>query len=135
MSFAWTDQLSTGVQEIDTQHKALIEKFNELIAACNQKKGSDEIQEFLHFLTRYVIEHFSDEEHLMQQRRYPGFDVHQREHEGYRERLAKLRDEYIAGMRDEIVSEAVWLAAEWFVGHIKRSDLAMAEYLRKGKKP
>jgi hemerythrin-like metal-binding protein len=77
--------------------------------------------------------HFSDEEHLMQQRRSPGFDVHQREHQGYRERLAKLRDEYIAGMRDEVVSEAVWLAAEWFVGHIKRADLAMAEYVRKNR--
>ena len=133
MGFAWTDQLSTGIEEIDAQHKALIEKFNDLLAACNQKKGNEEITEFLQFLTRYVIVHFSDEERLMHERAYPGLGSHRLEHQEYRERLAKLRDSYIAGMRGEVVSESVWLAAEWFIGHIQRADLVMAGHVRKGK--
>ena len=47
MSFEWTDQLSTGIAEIDSQHKIVIRKFNDLIVACRQKKGNEEIKEFL----------------------------------------------------------------------------------------
>ncbi len=133
MTFAWTEQLSTGIEEIDAQHKTRIGKFNDLIAACNQEKGREEVQKFLQFLTGYVVVHFSDEETLMRQRGYLGYDAHRLEHQQFRERLAKLRDDFVAGMQDQVVSESVWLAAEWFIGHIKRSDLVMAEHVRKGR--
>ena len=86
----------------------------------------------VHFLTGYVIVHFSDEESMMRERGYPGIDGHQQEHHQFRERLKELRISYVTGMRDEVISEAVWLAADWFIGHIKRADLVMAEHLRRG---
>jgi hemerythrin len=33
-------------------------------------------------------------------------------------------------MTDQLVSEAVWIAANWFISHIKRTDQAMAAALR-----
>jgi hemerythrin len=135
MSIEWTEQLSTGIAEIDAQHKAVISKFNDLLAACRQQKGNEEIKEFLQFLTDYVIVHFSDEERLMRERGFPGFVGHQREHQEYRERLAKLRVDYVTGVRDDVIAESAWLAGDWFIGHIKRADLVMAEHVRRGSQP
>ncbi len=135
MSFRWTEDLGTGIEEVDLQHKAVITQFNDLITACRQQKGGEKVREFLQFLTGYVIVHFSDEERLMREREYPGREAHMSEHREFRERLAKLRDSYIAGGADKLLLDAVWLAAEWFIGHIRRTDMAMAAFLRKTASP
>lgn len=66
---------------------------------------------------------------------YEGIEARIKEHEQFRGRLAKLKDDVIKrGMTEEVVSEAVWVAADWFISHIKRTDQAMAAaYKRKGR--
>jgi hemerythrin len=131
MSFAWTEDLSTGIHDIDAQHIALIGQFNDLIEACSQKKGHEEIGRFLTFLTGYVNRHFDDEERAMARNVYDGIEAHIKEHEQYRMQLAGLKDDLIThGTTDQVVSEAVWVAANWFISHIKRTDQAMAAALR-----
>lgn len=131
MSFAWTEDLSTGIHDIDAQHIALIGQFNDLIEACSQKKGHEEVGSFLTFLTGYVNRHFDDKERAMARNVYDGIEAHIKEHEQYRMQLAGLKDELIKhGTTDQVVAEAVWVAANWFISHIKRTDQAMAAALR-----
>jgi hemerythrin len=131
MSFQWSEDLSTGIIDIDAQHIALIGQFNDLIAACSQKKGHEEVGRFLTFLTGYVNRHFDDEERAMARNVYDGIEAHIKEHEQYRRQLARLKDDLIKrGMTDEVVSDAVWVAANWFLSHIKRTDQKMAAALR-----
>lgn len=130
MSLQWTDDLATNVGEIDLQHKALIKKINDLLSACSEQKGTEEIKTFLQFLTGYVIVHFADEERLMTEQHFPGAGAHRLEHRDFRERLARLREEYQAGMHDAVLAEAVWTAGQWFIEHIKRTDLALAGFIR-----
>jgi len=133
MSFTWSEDLSTGIHDIDAQHIALIGQFNDLIEACAQKKGKEEVGRFLTFLTGYVNRHFDDEERAMARNVYDGIEAHIKEHEQYRRQLARLKEDFIKrGLTDEIVSESVWVAADWFIRHIKRTDQAMAAAL-KGK--
>jgi len=131
MSFKWSEDLSTGIHDIDAQHIALIGQFNDLIEACSQKKGHEEVGRFLTFLTGYVNRHFDDEERAMARNVYDGIEAHIKEHEQYRRQLAGLKDDLIKrGMTDQVVSDAVWVAANWFLSHIKRTDQAMAAVLR-----
>lgn len=133
MSFTWTEELSTGIHDIDAQHIAVIGQFNDLIEACAQKKGQEEVGRFLTFLTGYVNRHFDDEERAMARNVYDGIEAHIKEHEQYRGQLARLKDDVIkGGVTDQVVSDAVWVAADWFISHIKRTDQAMAAAL-KGK--
>lgn len=37
----WSDKLSVGVQQMDMQHKRLVELINELYEAMNSGKGND----------------------------------------------------------------------------------------------
>jgi hemerythrin len=131
MSFKWSEDLSTGIHDIDAQHIALIGQFNDLIEACSQKKGHEEVGRFLTFLTGYVNRHFDDEERAMARNVYDGIEAHIKEHEQYRMQLARLKDDVIKrGTTDQVVSEAVWVAANWFLTHIKRTDQVMAAALR-----
>jgi hemerythrin len=130
MSFKWSEDLSTGIHDIDAQHIALIGQFNDLIAACSQKKGHEEVGRFLTFLTGYVNRHFDDEERAMARNVYDGIEAHIKEHEQYRRQLARLKDDVKRGTTDQVVSDAVWVAANWFLSHIKRTDQAMAAALR-----
>ena len=131
MSFKWSEDLSTGIHDIDAQHIALIGQFNDLVEACSQKKGHEEVGRFLTFLTGYVNRHFDDEERAMARNVYDGIEAHIKEHEQYRRQLAKLKDDLIEReTTDEVVSDAVWVAANWFLTHIKRTDQAMAAALR-----
>ena len=131
MSFKWSEDLSTGIHDIDTQHIAVIGQFNELIEACAQNKGQEEVGRFLTFLTGYVNRHFDDEERAMARSVYDGIEAHIREHEQYRMQLARLKDDLVKhGMTDQVVADAVWVAADWFISHIKRTDQAMAADLR-----
>jgi len=133
MSFTWSEDLSTGIHDIDAQHIALIGQFNDLIEACAQKKGHEEVSRFLTFLTGYVNRHFDDEERAMARNVYEGLEAHIKEHEQYRGQLARLKENVTKrGMTDELIADAVWVAANWFVSHIKRTDKAMAAAL-KGK--
>jgi hemerythrin len=135
MGFSWSDDLCTGIGEIDAQHKVLIRHFNELIDACAREKGHEEIGRFLTFLTGYVSRHFEDEERVMAANAYTGLERHREEHDKYRRKLTQLRDDLDRqGASDGVLSEAVWVAAEWFLDHIRQVDMAMAGALRSRRK-
>ena len=50
MQIEWNDDLTTGNNTIDEQHKELISRFNSILAACNLGKGKDEVKNLLQFL-------------------------------------------------------------------------------------
>ena len=81
MEFAWSDDLLTGVRDIDEQHRELFSRVNTLIVACTQQKGKDEIGNYLQFLMDYVAFHFAAEEREMTTYQYPGLPELEREHE------------------------------------------------------
>jgi hemerythrin len=55
----WRASLAIGVEEIDGQHKELLQRFNSLLAACEGGKGIKELTGLLKFLDDYIIEHFA----------------------------------------------------------------------------
>ena len=71
MAIEWSDNLSTGVAEIDNQHKELFRRINDLFDACNQGKGKSEVAGVMEFLESYVVEHFGKEENYMKNTAMP----------------------------------------------------------------
>ena len=60
---AWDAALmSTGVDSVDSQHQELIQRINELHAACLAGTAKDELLKLLGFLGEYAQSHFSHEE-------------------------------------------------------------------------
>jgi hemerythrin len=131
MSFQWTEDLSTGVDDIDTQHKELILRLNTLLEACSNQKGRDDVGRFLGYLSEYVAFHFAAEEREMTCYHYPGLAAHEQEHEHFKKVVGGLkRDVGEHGAGINVVLMTVRSSCDWLVNHIKKTDKAMAEYLK-----
>lgn len=116
----WNNIFMCKIPHIDAQHKALFGHVEKLGAMHGDLSR---IPETLDFLATYTDEHFSDEESLHHQLRYPRALEHQRQHQGFVQRLAQLRKEYEASghnltnlmtMNKEIVA--------WLKEHVLHSD-------------
>ncbi len=131
MPLEWTEELETGVAEIDNQHKELFRRINMLRDAAKEGKGRDAIDEIFDFLGQYVIEHFSSEEKLMQQYEYPEADVHIRQHRYFIESYQKLKkDLHDSGQRLLIFIETNAFLGKWWMDHISKVDKALGRFLK-----
>ena len=63
MRYELTQDLLTGNQLIDSEHRQLFDAINALMDACAQGAGRTKINETVQFLNSYVSKHFRDEEH------------------------------------------------------------------------
>lgn len=133
MSFIWTPDLSTGVEEIDDQHKELFKRLNALLDACSEQKGKEEIGSYLAFLEDYVVQHFTAEETAMTRAAYPGLAAHQQEHDYFKQRIATIKKEFLDyGATIHVVLLAVRTSGDWLFSHIQKTDRSMGAFL-KGK--
>ena len=129
--YQWDFSLETGDEKIDSQHRQLIDTINQMTEAHKQGKGKDEIEKTLDFLTGYTILHFSNEEKMMMESKYPDYAQHKRFHEEFKETVGnftqRLANESIT---DDLVNSVVFTMGDWLFRHIKGEDFRMAAYVK-----
>lgn len=127
----WTGKLATGVEEIDRQHRELIERANRLVNPPEQEKRGDTVGKTFRFLENYIVEHFEEEERLQRKYGYTGYQEHKRLHEEFMLQFEALRDRSMEeGITPDISLELSRTVYEWLVEHIGQADRVMAEYIR-----
>lgn len=124
----WTDDLETGIQVIDDQHKRIINYINELDHA-RQTGDAEEIQHVFDGLLDYTITHFEFEEELQEKAGYPFLKAHQRVHEIFMKRIAAFRER--ANNGEDIVPELLSMLKVWLASHIKGDDRDYVESVQK----
>jgi len=126
----WTDDFLIGVDLIDNQHKELFNRLNALGSALWDGKGKDVVGEHIEFLSEYVKQHFADEEALMLQNNYPGYDEQKDQHEKYVEYVASMRKKLESG--ETTSSDAIEVlnqTCDWLRNHIKVVDARIGDFL------
>lgn len=130
----WTDKYSVGIKQIDEQHKSLISSVNLLHEAMRQGKGKDVIEDILDFLTNYTIEHFTTEEVLMTNFKYPNLPNHKKEHDD----LVKKVKDFIGKIKEGkivVSSEILQFLSDWLNHHILKVDMNYKQFfIEKGVK-
>ena len=126
----FTDDLVTGNEPIDSQHKELISKINDLLISCEERSNKTGAARMLNYLADYTDFHFKAEEALQQEIGYPGFEEHKKKHAELRATVQELYDMLTdeEGPTDafvETVKANVW---EWLIYHIQTFDRSVAEY-------
>jgi len=130
----WDESLSVGVELIDEQHKAWIERLQNAQAAIEEIRGMPHISNALDFLVDYTRFHFSTEEKYMTETGYPGLESHRAEHEELKGTLEDLIEDFRDYGVNEKLSQAVGtFLGNWLRDHIRVVDQAFAAFL-KGKK-
>lgn len=134
MVYTFDKSLETGNIAIDTQHKELIDAINNLLVACGQGKGRDEIKNTIKFLTDYTVKHFNDEEKLQKQYNYPDYVAHKKLHEDFKADVNKIVSEYEENGTSVVLTFKVNnVIASWLIKHIKGEDKKVAAYIKSVK--
>jgi len=123
----WTPELSVGVQEIDDQHKKLIEIVNrahEVNLTEEKEKGGDILSELIEF----VRVHFTTEEKYFEKCKYPGAEEHIAEHVKLTQKVLEFKTKYDAGECN--CEEFLNFLKVWLVEHLKTMDQKYVENFR-----
>ena len=126
----FSDNLVTGNEMIDSQHKELIEKINGLERSCETNAELSVAVKMLNYLADYTDFHFSEEEKLQEEIEYPGIKEHKEKHKEFVEAIDDLHEmlEEEEGPSDAFVAQVNKRVVDWLFGHIKTFDRSVAEY-------
>ena len=124
------DTLVTGDEMIDSQHRELISKINDLLRSCEENANLRAAVQMLNYLADYTEFHFQAEEKLQEEIGYPGLAEHKKKHEELRQTVEDLHQmlEEEEGPSDAFVDQLNKKVIEWLYYHIKGFDRSVAEY-------
>ena len=123
----WTDQLATGLEGVDEQHKKLVAIVNKLakLQACDT--APDELIAVYDDLKNYTLYHFQQEEDEMNA--WPVDEAnkaaHLSAHRGFIERIDKI-DELISSHPSYVIDHLLAFLVKWLIHHISDVDKRMA---------
>ena len=131
----WSDALSVGIEEIDEQHKVLVELVNRMHQAIHERHGSDVVKGILAELVDYTRIHFAVEESLMRILDYPGYEAHKIVHEELFKHVIQLQTKVESG-KTSIGFELMHFLKNWLTKHIMEEDMEYSSFfLNAGAKP
>jgi hemerythrin len=131
----WSDKLAVGVATIDSQHKELFKRIDNLVLAIKQHRCKSEIDGTLKFLDDYARVHFAEEEKHMRDTHYGGYEEQVEAHKRYLAALVELKAEAalprVSGSSYDLSATTNQVVVDWIVDHILKLDMQFGEYLRK----
>lgn len=126
----WTDDLNTGIREIDDQHRQLVDYLNDLHDAIMKDKPE---------LVAYVIEnlidytqfHFGFEESIMEENEYEYAAPHKHIHDLFIRRVLHYKERFSHG--EAIAPELHTMLKRWLINHIAHDDQNFAKAMQEKK--
>ena len=129
----WSDDFLIGIEELDYEHRCLIEDINKLHRELLEHVDMDRIEDTLGRIHARIQAHFALEEHVMVSHEYPHYPEHKAEHEQlldeYTELMTKFERDPNPG--DRVAIEGI--LRQWVVDHILTSDKKMSLMVISGK--
>lgn len=124
MPITWTSDMDTGIDEIDSQHRRIVDYINQLEGAIEQK-SREVIGYVLDELTEYTLSHLAFEESLQEEAGYAMAKEHKAVHDLFVKRVAGYKEKHNAGQ--DVSQQLHSMLSTWLVHHIKRDDMAYVD--------
>ena len=125
----WDDSFNLQVDEIDRQHRRLVELMNRLLELQEEKKPDDAVADILGALTNYLGYHFETEEQMMIDRGYPEIESHREEHQAFVTQVAYFIATY-RNSGDSLKRDILTFLKEWLSEHILKTDADFGSFLK-----
>lgn len=127
----WNDRISVDVEELDADHKKMVEMINELydaiLAGCGRKK----LDSLLDRLVDYTRYHFSREEAWMERIGFPELAAHKQEHEKMAVWINTAWRDYHSNLAMAPSLETMNTLKDWLFEHILDSDQKYTAFMKK----
>jgi hemerythrin len=127
---SWSDNLSTGIEMVDKQHRHLVALTNQLSQACRHGGNVRDIvfKETMSRVVEYIHFHFECEQKLLQNYNYPHYAEHKSEHDSLVKKVLETTKDYAENKRFVPNNFARFLRS-WIVGHIAHEDKKFGLYV------
>ena len=131
LSQTWSENYSSGVAEIDSQHRTMLSQMNVLANAVREERTSDTLP-VLELIVRLVRQQFSMEDALMQESRYPFQSEHVHQHQRFEENLLRLSDEIRSKAENPVhmAFRIKVLLMDWIINHSTKTDRHLGHHLK-----
>lgn len=130
----WRDELATGINQIDRQHKLLITILNDANTSFRTQTDIPIRLKVLEDLVGYTIYHFDFEEELIESSGYGnGLPDDEKAHVFEHRRFAKTVGEYLLALEqgESIDHESLFaFLNNWLLNHVMGTDQKFAAYYR-----
>jgi len=125
--FPWNENLETGIEIVDTQHKKIVEIINRL-AESLVEASEDKIEEIFNELGNYASYHFETEEALWNGylSQDAEFLAHQKTHAAFMPEVLEIQNERSNQPLSEVLEHIVKFLVRWLVLHIIHDDKRLA---------
>lgn len=131
MTRTWNPKWRIEVAPLDAQHEELFDRFDAFVEAASDRNRTVAATEALFFLSRYVEQHFADEERAMEESGYPGLGLHREMHHAFVKELVGLSARHAAqGTTPSFLLALANLFEAWLSLHISREDQRFGAHLR-----
>lgn len=133
--FAWKDQYSINVEEIDNAHRTLFSIVRRLLKNLYQgdyEKNKLTCIEAVKYLKQYTVNHFAQEEAFQKKIGYGGYENHKRIHDDMREVTIPALEKQMGrtNYSQQSVEHFAGVCAAWLTSHIMLEDQAIVGKVR-----
>lgn len=126
--FVWSDRYSVNINEIDNQHKKLVDLLNSLHDSMKAGRGNEVLGKTLTELIQYVGTHFATEEKLFRTYGYPEYSAHKAEHDKLTQKAIELQKNFQQGA-PVLTVEVLGFLKDWLQNHILGTDKKYSQFL------
>lgn len=124
----WGDILSVGVDEIDEDHRKLVNIFNLLNHAVMDEESPEYLAAILEELINCTAWHFSHEERLMLKYGYEEREAHKTAHHELIKAARELQQEILQA--DKLLADKdIGFLERWLTEHILTDDQRLGSFL------
>lgn len=124
--FEWNDDYLIGIEELDYEHRDLINRLNELHGELAQHDEKGKIEDCLREIQVRVAAHFALEEHFMIDNNFFNYTPHKEEHDNFLALIADLIEKFLVDPELSYGDELEKQLQHWIVNHILTSDQELA---------
>lgn len=123
---SWETDFEIGVEDIDADHREIVNQFKQLYLLMRNGKGHTYTDELLAFLQGYVQNHFEREEAYQSRIAYPLYQEHKVLHEDFKRSVNTIIEQH----KDKPISNSDLIRIslfikDWLIHHILIEDRKM----------
>lgn len=126
MPDAWNEELRTGHEMIDREHREFLRQLDELKTALDTGAGRERMVDLITILQKYVLGHFAREEAYMREVGCPTLEQNMAAHREFVGRFDRWIDFLTThGMPVSILRDVHRESLAWINGHIVHIDCGL----------
>ncbi len=130
IKFTWNSDFETHIDQIDKDHKEIIDAYENLYLKMKEGMGHEFVKELIHFLNDYIETHFEREEAFMAEIGYTELETHRNYHQEFTAQVKHLSQSLGASTSNSDLIRVNLLIKNWLINHIVKEDMKIHYFIQ-----